>query len=130
MNEKADALAQMDIPFLRQPVDAQLDALTVELRTQWLALNRELKQGKLTHLDYDKDTQTLIWRKPKGENQKVREQSFYEQPPYCDVADVFRFVNEVSGERQRQGRGADHHDFTGGLAAHPAERALHLPERR
>ena len=28
MDEKADALAQMDIPFLRQPVDAQLDALT------------------------------------------------------------------------------------------------------
>lgn len=93
MDEKADALAQMDIPFLRQPVDAQLDALTDELRAQWLAFNRELKQGKLTHLDYDKDTQTLIWRKPKGENQKVREQTFYEQLPYCDVADVFRFVN-------------------------------------
>ena len=93
MDEKADALAQMDIPFLRQPVDAQLDALTVELCAQWLAFNRELKQGKLMHLDYDKDTQTLIWRKPKGENQKVREQTFYEQLPYCDVADVFRFVN-------------------------------------
>ena len=83
----------MNISFLRQPVDAQLDALTVELRAQWLAFNRELKQGKLTHLDYDKDTQALIWRKPKGENQKVREQAFYEQLPYCDVADVFRFVN-------------------------------------
>ena len=93
MDEKADALAQMDVPFLRQPVDAQLDALTRELRAQWLAFNRELKRGKLTHLDYDKDTKTLIWRKPKGENQKVREQSFYEQLPYCDVADVFRFVN-------------------------------------
>jgi len=93
MDEKADVLAQMDIPFLRQPVDAQLDALTVELGAQWLAFNRELKQGQLTHLDYDKDKQTLIWRKLKGENQKVREQTFYEQLPYCDVADVFRFVN-------------------------------------
>jgi hypothetical protein len=27
MDEKADVLAQMDIPFLRQPVNAQLDAL-------------------------------------------------------------------------------------------------------
>lgn len=35
------------IPFLRQPVDAQLDALTVELSAQWLAFNRELEQGKL-----------------------------------------------------------------------------------
>jgi TnpA family transposase len=93
MDEKADAIAQMDIPFLRQPVDAQLDALTAELRAQWLAFNRELKQGKLTHLDYDKDTQTLTWRKPKGENQTAREQALYEQLPYCDVADVFRFVN-------------------------------------
>ncbi len=93
MNEKADALAQMDIPFLRQQVDAQLDALTAELRAQWLAFNSELKQGKLMHLDYDKDTKKLIWRKPKGENQKVREQGFYEQLPHCDVADVFRFVN-------------------------------------
>ncbi len=93
MDGRADALAQMDIPFLRQPVDAQLDTLTVELRAQWLAFNRELKQGKLTHLDYDKDTQRLLWRKPKRENHKVSEQSFYDQLPYCDVADVFRFVN-------------------------------------
>lgn len=93
MDDKADALAQMDIPFLRQPVEAQLDALTVELRAQWLAFNNELKQGKLTHLDYDKDTKKLIWRKPKGDNQKVSEQAFYEQLPHCDVADVFRFVN-------------------------------------
>ena len=93
MDEKAAVLAQMIIPFLRQPVDAQLDALTAELHAQWLALNRELKQGHLTHLEYDKDTQTLTWRKPKGENQKAREQAFYERLPFCDVADVFRFVN-------------------------------------
>ena len=93
MDEKADVLAQMDIPFLRQPVNAQLDTLKAELCAQWLALDSELKQGKLTHLDYDKDTKKLIWRKPKGENQKVREQGFYEQLPHCDVADVFRFVN-------------------------------------
>ncbi len=93
MDEKADVLAQMDIPFLRQPVNAQLDALTAELRAQWLAFDSELKQGKLTHLDYDKDTKKLILRKPKGESQKAREQAFYEQLPHCDVADVFRFVN-------------------------------------
>ena len=93
IDEKADTLAHMDIPFLRQPVDAQLDAQTAELHTQWMAFNRELKHGKLTHLDYDKDTQTLTWRKPKDENQKVREQTIYEQLPYCDIADVFCFVN-------------------------------------
>jgi hypothetical protein len=50
LDEKAAVLAQIDIPFLRQPLDAQLDALATELRAQWLAFNRELKQGKLTHL--------------------------------------------------------------------------------
>ncbi len=93
MDEKADVLAQMDIPFLSQPVDAQLDALTAELRKQWLAFDSELKQGKLTHLDYDKDKKKLIWRKPKGDTPKVSEQSFYEQVSHCDVADMFRFVN-------------------------------------
>ena len=93
MDEKADVPAQMDIPFLRQPVNSQLDALGAELHTQWLAFNRELKQGKLTHLEYNKDTQKLTWRKPKGENPKAREKVFYEQLPFCDVADVFRFVN-------------------------------------
>jgi len=93
LDEQADVLAQMDIPFLRQPIEAQLDALTAELHAQWLAFNRELKQGKLTHLEYDKDTQTLIWRKPKAENNKACEMAVHEQLPFCDVADVFRFVN-------------------------------------
>lgn len=93
MDEKTDMLAEMDIPFLRQPVEAQLDTLTAELRAQWLAFNRELKQGKLTHIEYDKGTRTLTWRRPKAENQKAREQALYEQLPFCDVADVFRFVN-------------------------------------
>jgi hypothetical protein len=42
--EKADVLATMDIPFLHEPIEAQLDALTAQLHMQWLAFNRELKQ--------------------------------------------------------------------------------------
>ncbi len=94
LSEKPDVLAQMDIPFLRQPIDDQLDALATELHTQWMDFNRELKKGKLKHLDYDKVTQTLIWHKPRGEAPKVSEQAFYDQLQHCDVADVFRFVND------------------------------------
>lgn len=93
MEDKADILAQMDIPFLRKPINSQLDALAAELREQWIAFNRELKQGKLTHLEYDKNTQKLSWRKPKADKQKVSERAFYEKLPFCDIADVFRFVN-------------------------------------
>lgn len=45
IDKKADVLAQMDIPVLRQLIDAQLDTLTAELHVQWLAFNRELKQA-------------------------------------------------------------------------------------
>lgn len=93
LEAKADVLAQMEIPFLRQPIEDQLAKLKTELHTQWLAFNRELKQGKLTHLDYDEQTQTLTWRKPKVEKHAAREKAFYEQMPFCYVADVFRFVN-------------------------------------
>ncbi len=93
LNEKADVLAQMDIPFLRQPIEAQINALKAELHAQWLAFNRELKQGKLTHLEYDKEKQTLTCRKSTIAKQPTREQAFYEQLTFCDVADVFRFVN-------------------------------------
>jgi TnpA family transposase len=93
MEEKAKILAQMDIPFLRKPINTQLDALATELREQWIAFNRELKQGKLTHLEYDKNTQKLSWRQPKADKHKVSERTFYEKLPFCDVADVFRFVN-------------------------------------
>ena len=93
----ANVAEEMDIHFLRQPVDVQLDLLTTELNTQWRAFNRELKQGKLTHLEYDKDNQTLSWHKSKADNLKAREQAFYEQLPFCDVADVLRFVNKQCG---------------------------------
>ena len=47
LEEKADVLSQMDIPWLRKPIHTQLDTLTSELHAQWLAFNRELSQGKL-----------------------------------------------------------------------------------
>ena len=92
--EQADVLDQMDIPWLRQSIEEQLVALTVELRAQWLAFNRELRQGKLKHLDYDSKNKNLTWRRPKADKQTSREKAFYEQLPFGDVADVFRFVNE------------------------------------
>jgi TnpA family transposase len=94
LDEQTDVFGQMDIPWLRQPIDAHLDALTTELHGQWLAFNRELRQGKLTHLDYDSKTRTLTWRRPKADPDAEYQDRFYEQVSFCDVADVFRFANE------------------------------------
>jgi hypothetical protein len=56
LDAKVDVLSQMDIPWLRRPIETQLNALATELRAQWLAFDRELRQGKLKHLDYDSQT--------------------------------------------------------------------------
>ena len=57
-------------------------------------LSAQLRQGTLKHLDYDSQTKTLTWPKPEADKNAAREQAFYEQLSFCDVADVFRFVNE------------------------------------
>jgi hypothetical protein len=52
----------MDIPWLRRPIETQLNALATELRAQWLAFDRELRQGKLKHLDYDQTSLKVGFR--------------------------------------------------------------------
>lgn len=91
--KKATVLAEMNIPFLHKPIKTQLRKLESELHRQWKAFNRELKQGKLKHVIYDKETQKLTWHKPVISRNKAQETRFYEQLPFCDVADVFQFVN-------------------------------------
>jgi TnpA family transposase len=94
VEEKADILAQMDIPFLRTPIKQQLETLTRELHRQWMAFNRELKQGKLPHLAFDQETQKLSWRKLDTGGQSDSVTDFYSQLPLCELTDVFRFVNQ------------------------------------
>ena len=94
MEAKADALKALNIPWLRQPVDETLDTLFVELDTQWCAFDAELRSGKLKHLEFDPETQTLTWHRPKADKDKQLQQSFYAKLQARDIADIFRFVNE------------------------------------
>jgi hypothetical protein len=94
MEAKSEALKALDIPWLRQPVDQTLDALFVELDTQWRAFDSELRSGKLKHLEFDPAKQTLTWHRPKADKDKQLQQGFYAKLQARDVADVFRFVNE------------------------------------
>ena len=93
MEAKADALKALDIPWLRQPVDVALDALFSEPDAQWRAFDGELRGGKLKHLEFDPDKQTLVWHRPKGDKDKLLQQGFYAKLQARDIADVFRFVN-------------------------------------
>ncbi len=94
MEQKTDALKALDIPWLRQSVDVALDAVFTELDMQWRAFDEELRSGKLKHLDFDPDKQTLTWHRPKADKDKPLQQGFYGKLQARDIADVFRFVNE------------------------------------
>ena len=94
MEEKRDAIQALDIPWLRQPVDGSLDALFAELDQGWRDFDRDLRQGKLKHLDYDPVKKKITWHKPKADKEAAREAAFYATLPARSIADIFRFVNE------------------------------------
>lgn len=93
LDRKAAVLKELDIPWLRQPVGATLDTLFTELDTQWRSFDRELRQGKLKHLDFDPVKKALTWHRPKTEQDEVMQKSFYSRFQARDIADIFRFVN-------------------------------------
>ncbi len=94
LERKAEALKELDIPWLRQPVDANLDTLFSELDTLWRSFDRELRQGKLKHLEFDQVKKTLTWHRPKADPDGALQKSFYSKVTACNIADIFRFVNE------------------------------------
>ncbi|MGA2051439.1 MAG: Tn3 family transposase [Terracidiphilus sp.] len=93
MEQKEEALKSLDVPWLRQPVDVTLEALTAELHDLWQCFDRELRQGKLEHLNYDPVHKKLSWRKPKLDPEETVQTSFYDKLPARDIADIFRLVN-------------------------------------
>lgn len=90
---QAEALATLAIPWLQQPIEAQLKTLAAELHGQWRSFDRELRQGKLKHLEYDSARKTLAWRRPRADRETVPQDPFFERVACCDIADVFRFMD-------------------------------------
>ena len=94
MEKKADVLKKLDIPWLRQPLDESIDALYTELSQQWKLFDRELRQGKLKHLEYDEVRNHLTCHKPNVNKDEALKLGFYAKLQSHDIADIFRFVNE------------------------------------
>ena len=93
LDRTAKVLENLDIPWLNQPVDSTLDALCSDLHHRWQAFDRELRQGKLEHLDFDPKHMTLRWRRLKVEQEDDTLSSLYDRMPTRAITDVFRFVN-------------------------------------
>jgi len=91
---KAEVLKQLDIPWLRKPVEATIDALYEELDIEWRTFDRDLRQGKLKHLEFDQVQKSLTWHRPKADQDDALKNAFYAKIPARDITDIFRFVNE------------------------------------
>lgn len=101
LERQTAVLEELDIAWLNQPVATALDATFAELDKQWRAFDRELRQGKLKHLDYDAERKKLVWHRPKADQDDALQRDFYAKLQARDVADIFRFVNDLNYERQR-----------------------------
>lgn len=96
-DRQAQVLEDLDTAWARQPIDEHLAGLGRELRKQWRLFNRDLRRGKLTHLDFDHAARTLTWRQPEAVPADEEQSTFYEQLPFCETANVLRFVNDECG---------------------------------
>jgi len=97
-DREAEARKNLDLPWLDQPVEATLERLCVDLDRRWQVFGRELRPGKLKHLDYDPQRHTLSLRKPKADRDEVALQdAFYGKLAAQGIADIFHFVNARSG---------------------------------
>ena len=92
--KKDDIIKQLNIPWFQKSLPKQLDSLLAEMDKLWISFNSSLQQGKLSHLDFDKKTQTLIWHKPRTNNDEATRQRFYSKIPTRDLVDVLRLVNK------------------------------------
>lgn len=97
LGRKAEALKNLDIPWLRQPADAAVDALCDELDRLWRTFDHDLRSGKPKHLEFDPEHNTLSWRKPRIDKDEALQSSFYAKLQARGVPDVFRFVNARCG---------------------------------
>jgi len=97
-DREAEARKHLDLSWLDQPIETTLENLCADLDRRWQVFDRELRQGKLKHLDYDPQRQTLSLRKPKADRDEAALQdTFYGKLAAQGIADIFHFVNAQSG---------------------------------
>ena len=96
--EKTTAILQaLTIPWVAKPAGARIDTLCAALDQQWEAFDQELRDGRLTHIDFDSEHKTLVWRRPKADPQAEIQDGIYGKLAVQPIVDVFRFVNQACG---------------------------------
>jgi hypothetical protein len=61
LEEKDKVLKGLDIPWLRESAEKQVQDLLIVLDGLWKNINQKYEQGELKHLRYDEKKQKFIW---------------------------------------------------------------------
>src|SRR3954453_7981687 len=69
MDEKAEAIRQLDVAWLRQPLDAELDMLFARLEALWKTFDQQLRQDAAGDLHFDAVEQGAVGRRPQAHQQ-------------------------------------------------------------
>jgi hypothetical protein len=85
---------QLDLPCLKYSIEEQLDDLYKELKKQWKLFDKIIKSNKMNHIQYDTNTKSLSFHRPKTSNIEESENVIYSKLPSVDITDVMRFVND------------------------------------
>lgn len=134
LEQKAEALKELDIPWFRQPIDVTLDALFAELDTQWQSFGRELRQGKLKHLEFDPIKKSLTWRRrlfAAGQSRRLANRTVGSEPAR-ELLGLRYLLQQHFGHRadHDHGRHAYHEQSElrhHGLVRHGPRSAFHQP---
>ena len=94
LEEKDKILKGLDIPWLRESAEKQVQDLLIVLDGLWKTINQKYEQGELKHLRYDEKKQKFIWNKIRAINNDKLQDDFYSQLPFCEINDVMRFVDQ------------------------------------
>ena len=95
LSQKVKVLETLDIAWLSQPAATTLDTLCADLHHRWQIFDKDLRLGKLKHLDFDPKHMTLKGRRLKADREDDALQSrFYDKLPTRGITDIFRFVNK------------------------------------
>jgi hypothetical protein len=76
---------------------ARIDELCTKLDREWEGFDEDLREGRLTHINFDPERKSLTWRRPKADREDEVHDGFYDKLTAQPIVDVFRFVDEACG---------------------------------
>lgn len=89
-----EALSKLNLPIFHNSCDNTLEKLIAELEDLLYTFNKKLKKTEFKHLEYDKDNQEILVKKPPEDNTEEVQEQFYNQVSPSNIINVFQFVNE------------------------------------